>query len=74
MSKLMSLMPEEEHGVPMLHVQCALGGAPQLAFLFTLLHLNIANAVNEKTLVKTTLNNVEVLFSVDSGSSVVQPL
>ena len=28
------------------------------------------NAVNEKTLVKTTLNDVKVLFSVDSGSSV----
>ena len=28
------------------------------------------NAVNDKTLVKTTLNNVKVLFSVDLGSSV----
>ena len=28
------------------------------------------NAVNEKTLVKTTLNDVKVLFSVDSGSRV----
>ena len=28
------------------------------------------NVVNEKTLVKATLNDVEVLFSVDSGSTV----
>ena len=28
------------------------------------------NAVNEKTIVKTTLNDVKALFSVDSGSFV----
>ena len=43
MSKLTSRTPEEELGVPMTHAQCALGGAPELTFPFTLLHLNVAN-------------------------------
>ena len=32
--------------------------------------LKAVNAVNEKTLVKTTLNDVKVMFSVDSGSCI----
>ena len=43
MSKLTSRTPEEERGVPMKHAQCAFGGAPELTFPFTLLHLNVAN-------------------------------
>ena len=39
MSKLTSRTPEEERGVPMTHAQCAFGGAPELTFPFTLLHL-----------------------------------
>ena len=42
MSKLTSRTPEEERGVPMTHAQCAFGGAPELTFPFTLLHLNVA--------------------------------
>ena len=31
---------------------------------------NAVNGVNDKTFVKTTLNDIKILFSIDSGSSV----
>ena len=43
MSKLTSRTPEEERDVSMTHAQCTLGGAPELTFPFTLVHLNVAN-------------------------------
>ena len=55
MSKLTSRTPEEERGVPMTHAQCAFGGAPELMFPFTLLHLNVAN-ISIKTVKFAPLN------------------